>query len=39
MLNYIYGAVSTMSIMAVANILDSNMENSLQHWISHYMPF
>lgn len=39
MLNFVYGSALTVTVMAMVNIIDSNVPNDLMYWIDLYMPF
>ena len=39
MANYIYGLVTTVTVVAMADIIDSNIPNNLWYYVDLYMPF
>lgn len=39
MLNYIYGACTTMAVMTAVDVIDTNIPNSLGYYISLIVPF
>lgn len=39
MLNYIYGAVTTISLITMVEMIDSNVPNNLWYWLDLYLPF
>ncbi len=39
MSNYIYGAATTLCIMAMVNIIDRNVPQDVWHWVGAYIPF
>jgi hypothetical protein len=39
MLNYVYGIVTSFTLIAMVDIIDSNVPNSLKYWVTLYVPF
>ena len=39
MLDYVYGAATTLTVVSMAKIIDSNVPNDLMYWIDLHMPF
>ena len=39
MLDYMYGAATTVTVFSMVKIIDSNVPNDLMYWISLYAPF
>ena len=39
MLNYIYGALTTISVITMVDMIDRNVSNDLWYWVDLYMPF
>lgn len=39
MFNYAYGAATAVVIIAMADIIDANVPNSLSYWVGLIIPF
>lgn len=39
MMNYVYGTVTAGLVIAMVDVIDSNVPNSLAYWVNLYMPF
>ncbi len=39
MLEYMYGAATTATVVAMVKIIDNNVPNDLMYWIDLYLPF
>ena len=39
MLNFFSGSAVTATVIAMVNIIDSNVPNDLMYWVTLYLPF
>jgi len=39
MMNYVYGSATTLTVLAMLNIIDENIPNSLAYYVDLVMPF